>query len=184
MSTYISLLRGINVGGHRIIKMIELKSLYDSLGYQQVKTYIQSGNVVFNAEKNNTKTLADNLQKEIFNHWGYDVPVVVITKERWLKLIKDNPFVKKNEVGINKLFVTLLHTIPEEELVTKINLLLSKEKEEFVFENNLIYSHYPNGMGKTKFHNAFLEKKLLISATTRNWKTTLKLAEIAEEISS
>jgi uncharacterized protein (DUF1697 family) len=179
MITYLSILRGINVGGRKKIKMTDLKELYQSLDLKNVKTYIQSGNVVFKHIETSPLELADQIEKKIKEVYDFDVAVFVMTKDELKKIIEKNPY--KNE-DINKLYVTVLSEIPPENPIEKIDKA-KDESEKFSISGKEIYLLIPGGYGRTKLSNDFFEKKFNMSATTRNWKTINKLLEIADKIS-
>jgi uncharacterized protein (DUF1697 family) len=119
MQTYISILRGINVSGQKKINMKELKAMYESLSYQNVITYIQSGNVVFRSEKADEKVLAKTIEDAINAKFGFDVPVLVLTEKELRATIKNNPFLKEQDILIEKLHVTFLQQKPEPENIKK-----------------------------------------------------------------
>lgn len=179
MITYISILRGINVGGRKRIKMAELKELYESLNFQNVKTYIQSGNAVFQYKEIPSMEITAQIKNKINEVFGFDVAVFIWTKDEFQKIIEKNPF-KDDE--INKLYVTFLSEIP---LTCPISEIENRkdEFEKFKIFDKEVYLVIPGGYGKTNLSNNFFEKKLKVSATTRNWKTTNRLLEIADIIS-
>ena len=176
MKSYISILRGINVGGRKRIKMAELKELYKSLDFQNVKTYIQSGNVVFRYKEMSPLEIVkiENKIKEVF---GFDVAVFIRTKDELQKIIENNPF--KNE-DVNKLYVTFLSGIPLKKPIREIEDM-KDASEKFVILDKEVYLFISGGYGKTKLSNDFFEKKLKLSATTRSLKTVNKLFEIANK---
>ena len=176
MITYLSILRGVNVGGHKRIRMAELKELYESLNLGYVKTFIQSGNVVFQYKDMDPLELAAKIKNKIKEVFGFDVAVFIRTKEEFQKIIEKNPF-KDDEV--NKLYVTFLSEKPITLPITEIERI-KDESEKFIISGKEIYLFIPNGYGRTKLSNDFFEKKLEVSATTRNWKTVNKLFEIAD----
>lgn len=179
MTTYISLLRGINVNGQKIIKMNLLKNMFHNLGFEQVITYLQSGNVIFESEEKNVNTLTELIQTRILNEFGFEVPVVVVEKYKLAAIIKNNPFSKHQEKEINALYVSFLGA--EAELYDEKNILNKKQDgEEIIFSKHAIYLYCPNGYGKTKLHTTFLESKLKVMITTRNWKTTMELLRLAK----
>ena len=165
MPTNISMLRGINVSGQKIIKMEALKNLYASLNFKNVKTYIQSGNVIFECRETSPEILKKKIENKIKEKFGFDVVVFIRTKKELQKIIENNPF--KNEDG---LYVTFLTSVPSFVPTEEINKIKSSS-EKFVVSGKEIYFFCPNGYGKTKLSNNFFEKKLKVSATTRNWKT-------------
>ena len=171
MTTYISLLRGINVSGHKPIGMEELRYLYKSLGFSNVQSYIQSGNVIFSSEESSISTLVTIIQKAINDSFGFEVVVIIRTKEELNKIIENTPYSKQD---ISKLHVTFLSdspkSIPIEEMKNDI--------DTFLISGTEIYLFCPSGYGRTKLSNNFFEKKLKVNATTRNWKTVMKLFEM------
>jgi uncharacterized protein (DUF1697 family) len=180
MTTYISLLRGINVSGQKKIQMKELKSLYESLGLENVITYIQSGNVIFSCGEKNELKLVDLISNKIRDVFGFDVSVVIRSKDDWVKIIKNNTLINRKDIDPQKLYVTLLSQI-----TSRINTdVLDKVKhnsEEYVVGEREIYLYCPEGYGRTKLSNNYIENKLKIGATTRNWNTVYKLFEITDQ---
>lgn len=181
MATYISILRGINVSGHKLIKMDALKNMYENLGLGDVTTYVQSGNVVFTA-----KDIAPNLlEQEIFGQikkeFGFEVPVIVLTVGKLKRIIDDNPFVKEPHKDKNFLHVTFLSSAPASYDFEKIEVK-KQNGEDIVLLDDAVYLYCPNGYGQTKLTNNFLETKLKVGATTRNWKTANELLRIAKQI--
>ncbi len=179
MKTYISLLRGINVSGKNRISMPDLKRLYESLGLVDVVTYIQSGNVVFDTEKSNQAEIIKLIEAGITRSFGGDVRVILRDKRNIKKILESNPFLNQRNLDPNKLYVTFLC-----EAATGLGVqnlpLPNNNGDEFMIYDKEVYLFCPNGYGKTKFSNTFFEKKLNITATTRNWKTVNSLYEIAE----
>src|SRR5690606_21193390 len=178
MTTYISFLQGINVSGQKTIKMDALKQSYLSLGFQNVETYIQSGNVIFSSNEVDVKELAKQISNRIQHDFGFDVPVLVISAESFETIITDNPLLQDKEV--THFHVTFLSDSPVE---SDFELIKSKvEGNELIqLKNNTLYLYLPNGYGRTKLNNNFIESKLKVSATTRNWKTCLKLLEMVQK---
>ena len=176
MTTYISILRGINVGGQKKIKMEELKKLYESLGFKNVRTYIQSGNVIFECLDTNLAKLIHQIEQNIKNSLGFNVIVFIRTKNEIQKLIKNNPFAKKD---LSKLYVIFLSDIKTKPPTDEINNTKDKT-EEFFISGREIYIFCSKEYGISKLSNNFFERKLNTSATTRNWKTVNKLLELAE----
>lgn len=175
--TYISMLRGINVGGHRKVKMDDLKILYENLQLKNVTTYIQSGNVVFQSNIQSCKALADLISKQIYQQFQLDVPVIVKNIEEFNDVYENNPFVTQNR-DAEKLYIIFLSENINESVVEEINKYAGDDS--FIIYKSAIYLFYTNGYGKTKLTNTFFEKKLKIIATTRGWTTVSKLREIAK----
>ena len=178
MKTYISILRGINVSGHKKIKMDELRKLFEDLNFKNVKTYIQSGNVIFEDKTTSHKELGKRIEKKIFENFGFQVPVIVKDKNELVNLIKNNPFLNGRKEDISKLHVTFLSDEPEQALVDKI-AAADYKPDEFKLSADKIYLFCPNGYGNTKLSNNFFENKLKVVATTRNWKTINELITIS-----
>ncbi len=178
MATYISILRGINVSGHKLIKMDVLKKMYENMGLEKIKTYVQSGNVIFSGRKTDTKKLANQISQQILNDFGFEVPVIVLTTEQLQTIIEQNPFLLDKEKEVNHLHVTFLSEPPKNIDLQEIEAK-RQEKESVHFSSNCVYLYCPNGYGNTKLSNSFLENKLKITATTRNWKTTNELLKLA-----
>ena len=174
---FVSLLRGINVSGQKKIKMADLKVLYENLGLANVITYIQSGNVIFESG-NSADDLIKQIETAIQKEYGFDVSIQVIALEDLIRIASENPFLPADD--ISKLHLTLLETKPDENLVKNI-VSDPKSDDEFKVIGKAIYLKCPNGYGRTKLTNTFFESKLKIKATTRNWKTVLKLVELSNE---
>ena len=175
METYISLLRGINVSGQKKVNMKELKEVYEGLGLENVRTYIQSGNVVFNHKKTPVKKLIANLEQAIAENFGFDVPVQIRTKAELERIIAENPFLKEKGLELEKNYVIFLAKEPDKAQLEKVNDL-SYAPERFIISGTTIYFYCPNGYGNAKLNNNLFESKLKVSATTRNWKTVNVLA--------
>jgi len=174
MTTYISILRGINVSGQKIIKMDALRKMYDGLGFQDVRTYLQSGNIVFREERYQQKELETIIFAQLLKTFGFEIPVIVLTEEELREIIGENPYCDDNEKDQSFLHVTFLSSVPKnihpEDFANK-----KMEGEDFLISDRAVYLFCPNGYGKTKLTNQLFENKLKVVATTRNWKTTNEL---------
>lgn len=180
MTTYISILRGINVSGQKLIKMVALKKIYESLNFGTIQTYIQSGNVIFSSTENDPKALETIIASKIASEFGFEVPVIVLNAKTWQTIIDNNPFAKDDQKESSCLHVTFLAEKPIP--FSKESILEKKApNEEIDFTQNAVYLYCPNGYGKTKLTNSFLENKLKVKATTRNWKTAKKLLQLTLE---
>jgi uncharacterized protein (DUF1697 family) len=177
MVTYIAILRGINVGGSKMIKMDNLKLSLGELNFKNIETYIQSGNLLFKYTKKNQQDLADLITHKIREAFGLQVPVIVKSTEELNMVMGNNPFITSHNVDIDKLHVTFFSEEPEKALQDKLREIES-HPDEFILSGNVAYLFCPNGYGRTKLTNTFFEHKLHISATTRNWKTVIKLTEM------
>lgn len=183
MPTFISILRGINVSGQKLIKMEALKELYEKLGFTSIQTYIQSGNVVFRSENSDPVSLEKMISQQIQKSTGFEVPVIVLGIEELTEIINKNPFIHDKTKDISLLHVTVLAGSPQLVNFDKLNEKKSMG-EEFAWIGRAIYLYCPVGYGRTKLTNTFLEKTLKVSATTRSWKTTLELLRIADRLES
>jgi uncharacterized protein (DUF1697 family) len=180
METYISMLRGINVSGQKMIKMKDLKELFESLKFKDVTTYIQSGNVVFNFTKTDPLVLAQKIEKKIADKYKFDVKVLITTAEEMQGAIDKNPFMKEKDADFNKLYFTFLSEIPKTENLNKLNEF-APSPDRFSVIDQVAYICCPNGYGNSKLNNNFFENKLKVSATTRNLNTVKELIRLAEQ---
>jgi uncharacterized protein (DUF1697 family) len=181
MHTYIAILRGINVGGKRMIKMDALKQLFASLGFSKVETYIQSGNVFFQCKKTSEEKLATTIAKEIENVFGFDVPTIVTNAEDLKQIVANNPFAKDKKKQAEYFHVTFLATTPTKENIGSVEKLTFGD-DAFAIMDKAVYLYCPNSYSNSKLTNGFFETKLKVIATTRNWKTCNELVNIAEKI--
>lgn len=178
MQTYISILRGINVSGHRIIKMDALKKLCLSLDFYNIKTYIQSGNIIFEAIPTENKIISNRLKIAIEKEFGYDVPVITLTQSELETIISSNPFVNDKSKDTSFFHITFLSDRPIKKNIDLLNPIDFK-KDEYEIINKVIYLFCPDGYSNSKLTNNLIEKKLNVTATTRNWKTANELLKIA-----
>ena len=161
--------------------MADLKALYISLGFCDVLTYIQSGNVIFSSELG-ADAIVTLIEKAINKQYGFDVPVQVREVAVFEKLIVECPFTELDLVEEGtRVMVTFLAKLPSEANVVKL-MTYVKEPERLVLHGCEVYLYCPNGYGKTKLSNTFIEKKLGVTATTRNWKSVLKLCELGGKL--
>ena len=174
MKKYIVLLRGINVSGKNKLPMEELQGLLNDLGFQNVQTYIQSGNIILESAEGKSLT-CNKIKEGIQNKFGYDIPVIARTIPEWKKAIAKYPFPTENTKIVA--FVFLNKKVYE----TKIDVK-GIDEDKYLIDNDMVFIHCPSGFGKTKLANKLFEKKLNVTATTRNYNTTLKLLELAKKI--
>ncbi len=174
MKTFIALLRGINVSGHKKILMTDLKNLFEKEGFQNVRTYIQSGNVIFHslAKAKDCETLIFEALK---TKYGWEVPVLVKTALEIEKILENCPFSEEKKA---KSYFVLLQSIPSFENVS-ITESISYPNEEFLIANSCVYLYSELGASKAKLSTNFFERKLKVRATARNYRTMRKLLEMA-----
>lgn len=173
---YVALLRGINVGGKHIVPMKQLVEIFTDAKCGNVRTYIQSGNVVFNAPPKIAKTLPALLAKKIEERFGFSVPVVLRSREELAEAARNNQFLK---AGLPQptLHVYFLADMPSADAVKTLDPQRSAP-DAFHVSAREIYLHVPNGMGRTKLTCAYFDSRLSTIATARNWATVLKLLEM------
>jgi uncharacterized protein (DUF1697 family) len=175
------MLRGINVGGSKPIKMADLKAAYEALGLLNVQTYVNSGNVVFDTDKLTVPELVTKLEAQFKKVFGHDIPLIIRDTAALKKVIANNPFLKSGrEIQEDRLYVTFLAATPAKDLVTNLVVPQSQD-DEYVVKGQEIYLYCPMGYGNTKLSNNLFEKKLKVSATSRNWRTTNALYDMAKE---
>lgn len=182
MATWISILRGINVSGKRSVKMETLRKSYESLGFQNVVTYVQSGNVIFSTVNATADTLTEAITDQIEKDFGFHVTVIVMSSEKLKHIVDNNPFAKDNEKENAFLHVTFLASKPKD---VDLEGITEKARlgEEISVTEDAVYLYCPGGYGRTRLNNNFLEKRLQVRATTRNWKTTNRLLEMTDQVS-
>ncbi|NHZ85743.1 MAG: DUF1697 domain-containing protein [Planctomycetia bacterium] len=172
MITYISLLRGINIRGQKIIKMQDLAKLFESFGFNNVKTYLQTGNVLFDSDETETLKLTNFIEEKLFTELGYKVTVIIRTKQDLLDIVEQNPF--KDYAGDVKYYITFLAEKPKQAPTLPIRMN-EIENEVFKMENNNVFTVGFNVKGRYGFPNVFIEKEFCVPATTRNWNTILRI---------
>ncbi len=180
MTVVISMLRGVNVGGHNKIKMGALRDLYESLGLQDAQTYVQSGNVIFRTDAKDIAPLAKRIEDAIERKFGFRPGVILRTTAEVRDVIARNPFAKRREIDASKLLVTFLAAAPSPEAHAEV-LRIKAGAEEVRIDGRELYVYFPDGIGRSKVWPA-IEKALKRSGTGRNWNTVTKLLEIAERL--
>ena len=177
MTTWISLLRGINVGGKNILPMKELREWLDELGYEEVRTYIQSGNCVFSAKASSAQAVTKQIAAKIESEAGFKPMVVTIKKSALDKSAEANPFSQAidNPASVHFYFMDKKAGKPDLNALSE----LRKHGEQFELIGSVFYLYAPEGIARSKLAAA-VESKLGVSATARNYRTVLKLQELAE----
>lgn len=180
MTTYLALLRGINVSGQNVMPMAKLQQSLSSLGFEKIQTYLQSGNVIFDAEKSLESTLAASIANRIKQDFNYAVPVLVIPHAALTKIAHANPLWPEAG-GDEKLFhcTFLFQAVPQ--ATFKALTLPAAEGERAELVGQTVLLHCPHGYGRSKLNNNYFERALKVSATTRNWRTVLQLQLLGAE---
>jgi len=181
MAVVISLLRGVNVGGANIVKMDQLRVLYDSLGLLDTRTHLQSGNAVFRTGRGGLAQLAKNIENGIERSFGFHSDVILRTPAELREVVARNPFAGRMDIHPGRLLVTFFSRAPGREHCDRL-LELDFAPEELHLSEREIYIYYPHGMARPKVPPARIEKILNISGTGRNWNTVIRLLEIGEEL--
>jgi uncharacterized protein (DUF1697 family) len=174
---HLALLRGINVSGHKMIKMEALKKALESIGFTNVITYIQSGNVFVTTDEESPSKVGFLIKQEIFKTFGHDVPVIVIGKDDLQACLDRNLFLNEAEIDLKKLYVSFISSELPENMITQLNLNFIKP-DEIQLDGKRIYLKYDISPAKTKLDNKWIEKSMNVVSTTRNWNTVNKLLEL------
>ena len=172
-TSYAALLRGINLGRHKRVAMADLRALVEGLGCTDVRSYVQSGNVVFRSDLG-ARDAARAIEHAIATRLGHDVAVAIRTERQLRDLVANNPFAGSN-VELTSLYVTFLAEKPERSRARKL-AEDSFDPERFEIAGEDVYLFFPNGYGRAKLNNAMLERQFGVPATTRNWRTVTALA--------
>ncbi len=170
--------RGINVGGNRPLKMDKLRGIHESLGFRELRTYLQSGNAVFESTGSNADRHALALERRILRECGFEVAVAVRSSKEMTAAFGLNPFVGRPSIDPRFLHATFLIRHPGKASLAGIEIPLAKG-EAAVLIGDVVYLYCPLGYGNTKINNSFFERKLSVSATTRNWQTVTALEGMA-----
>jgi uncharacterized protein (DUF1697 family) len=181
MTVMISMLRGVNVGGHNKIKMDALRALYEFLKLRDAQTYVQSGNVIFSTDERDISRLAKRIEDGIERKFGFRPDVILRTAAEMRDVIARNPFAKRRGIEPGKLLVSFLASDPGEEARKKLRQMKC-DPEELRVEGREVYIYFPNGMGRSKLPWAGLDKMLKTPATGRNWNSVTKMLEMAEKL--
>ncbi|THD66515.1 DUF1697 domain-containing protein [Robertkochia marina] len=176
---YVSLLRGINVSGKRLIKMEALRRCYESIGFEKVTSHLQSGNLIFYAEEQEVTKLSQKISSRIEAEFGHEVPVMVLTAQEFRNIAESNPFTRHIDKDPSFFHITFLSANPEN-YDTQAIMEKKQKGEEVAITDRAVYLYCPNGYGKTKLTNNLFENKLNLKATTRNQKTVDRLLELLE----
>ena len=174
---HVALLRGINVGGNNILPMKDLARMFSDAGCANVRTYIQSGNVIFE-KASGAQKIADAIAANIEKRFGFRVPLILRTSEQLRSAIRENPFLAAAP-DQKWLHVYFLAAAPSARTIATLDPNRSAP-DAFQVRGQEIYLHLPNGMGRSKLTNAYFDSKLSTTCTARNWATVLKLAEMME----
>jgi len=180
MPIYISMLRGINVGGHKRIKMDQLRRSFEALGFEQVQTYIQSGNVVFKAGKRSTAAFSKKIEERIVRDFGFSVSVISRSSGEMAATIERNPFLKERGIDQGRLHVMFLSDAPAPAALKKL-ADLTATPDQCRPSDREIYFYLPNGASKSVLMKSPVDRILAVVTTTRNWKTVNSLHQMCQD---
>ena len=158
--------------------MKELAALFVDAGCEDVRTYIQSGNVVFRTGPAGGGEISSVISASILRHFGYRIPVITRTARAFQEIVRANPFLEAGAEA-DKLHVMFLAELPEQRTMLKRLTPDRSPGDEFAVMGREIYLHCPNGVARSKLTNSYFDSRLSTTSTTRNWRTTLKLLELA-----
>ncbi len=177
MPRYVALLRSVNVAGHGRIAMSDLTRSFDTLGYKNVTTYIQTGNVLFTSPSKSPTKLATAIEDQLASDFGSAPAVILRTVPELLRIGASSPYAAGGADPARH-HVTFLAEAPAKERLTGLTLPKSG-RDELVVDGREVYVHTPDGYGNTKLTGTFLERHLGVVSTTRNWNTVSKLCDLA-----
>ena len=181
MSVIISLLRSVNLAGHNKVKMEELRALYESLGFTDVQSYIQSGNIVFRTKSQDLARLSRKIEDEIDRRFGFRTHVILRTPSDLQSVLAKNPFARRPGMEPGRLLIDFLVREPSREALDK-GRKLKTDLEELRIDGRELYMYFPNGMARPKISWGAVEKVLNTPGTGRNLNTVRKLLEIAQKL--
>jgi uncharacterized protein (DUF1697 family) len=175
---YIALLRGINIGSHKRMKMEKLRVSCEALGFKNVQTYIQSGNIVCQAGKLSSDAAAKKIATQIVKDFGFSADVIARTGDEMERIATGNPLLKESGVDASKLHVIFFSDTPSAEAIRKLEAIV-KTPDKVRHQGKEIYFYFPNGVSGSSIWKHNLDRVMGISGTMRNWRTVNTLYEMA-----
>jgi uncharacterized protein (DUF1697 family) len=179
MPAIVSMLRGVNLGPHRRISMDDLRAVYNSIGLKEPRTYVQSGNVVFETAQRDLPKLAAKIEKAIEQRFGFRSDVILRTAAEMRDVVARNPFAGRRGIEPNKLLVTFLASEPAPDACEKVRSIQA-DPEELHLLGREIFIYYTNGLARPKVSWTAIADAIKVPGTGRNWNTVVKLLEMAE----
>jgi uncharacterized protein (DUF1697 family) len=183
MPVFVSMLRGVNVGAHNRIKMDALRAVYESLGLEHPRAYVQSGNIIFRTNEKSPVKLAKKIQAAIVKTFGFSPAVVLRTTGEIRSALTADPFAKRKDIEPDKVLVTFLVAEPSAAASAALSSLKGYP-EEMVLKGRELYIYFPNGAGNSKLPWSRVDKLLGVTGTARNWNSITKMLQMAEEMES
>jgi uncharacterized protein (DUF1697 family) len=181
MPVLISMLRGVNLGSHNKINMGALRALYEALKFEDPRTYVQSGNVIFRSKEKISPALAKKIQNAIGREFGCRPEVILRTTDELRKAMAASPFPASRGLEPGKVLVTFLNAEPGPEAHATL-LKFKNHPEEIHLKGRELYIYFPDGSGRSKLPWSSVEKLMKTQGTARNWNTVTKMLAIAEEM--
>jgi uncharacterized protein (DUF1697 family) len=179
MPIHVALLRGINVGGHNMVAMSDLRGLLGELGFSDVTSLLQSGNLVFKSDRQTGPALERLLETETASRLGVSADYIVRSAAEWARIVARNPFTKEAKDDPGHLVVMCLKTAPPAKDIQALQDSI-QGPETVRSDGKQLYITYPAGIGRSKLTGALIERKLGSRGTARNWNTVLKLLALCE----
>jgi uncharacterized protein (DUF1697 family) len=177
-ATHVALLRGLNVGGKNILPMSDLRALFTAAGCRDVRTYIQSGNVIFTADADAIASLPEAVAARITERFGFRTPVILRTGAELADVIRHNPFIAQG-AATEELHVSFLAERPNATQIDSLDPNRSPP-DTFVVRGQEIYLRFPRGLGRTKLTSEYFDRRLATTGTVRNWRTVTKLLALMD----
>jgi uncharacterized protein (DUF1697 family) len=180
MKKYVAFLRGINIAGHNIISMKDLRDALIKNKFENVKTYINSGNIVIESD-HDKKKVKEIFEQIIESQFKLKIDTTLKTQKELAEIISNNPFNSKKEDNNSKRVVVMFSDKVSQDQALQLK---SDERivENYYHKDDVLYIYYHDGAGRSKFTTAYIDKKLKVTSTARNWNTMLKMNEMLKEI--
>jgi uncharacterized protein (DUF1697 family) len=178
MAVQIALLRAINVGGRSKVAMSDLRDVFGKMGFADIQTILQTGNIIFRSEKLSGEKLSARIEQQLVSDLGLQTDMLVRSAEEWVKIVAANPFPDIARDKPNFLVLMPLKTRPAAEVVESLRSAI-KGPEMIETDGSQLYISYPAGIGRSKLTNSLIEARLQTRGTGRNWNTVLKIASAA-----
>ena len=180
MPVYIAMLRGINIGPHKRMKMEKLRASCEELGLEKVKTYIQSGNLVFRAGRLRPEALSKKLEERIIRDFGFSSDIILRSKEEFDEIVTRNPLLRERGVDESKLHVVFAREAPSPAAIRRLESV-TLQPDKVRHEGTEIYFYFPNGVSGSSIWKHPLDRILEVPSTMRNWRTVMTLCGMAAE---
>jgi uncharacterized protein (DUF1697 family) len=179
MPSFVLLLRGINVGGHKLVPMAELRALIEREGFEQPRTLLQSGNAVFKGRAMASAALEQRFERALEKQFGFDVDCMVRTAAEWERLMGENPFPAESKRDPGHVIMIALDDAPAAKAVEALRKAFPG-RERVGAAGRQLWAYYPDGAGRSKLTLPLIEKTLGTRGTGRNWNTVVKISQLLQ----